>query len=108
MLNQTDNQTKQPGLEPARSETRGNTHGDIVTLTSTRGQSSHEDARSNDREATRSDIEVRTQREEPGMNNISSNGVRNTQIPTSHSGLHEIEIKIGGSPIRTSTRDMVP
>ena len=65
-----------------------------------------------DREAIRSDIEVRTQRGEPRVNNVSSNGVlmsndRDNQIPTSHSGSHETEI-IGGYPIRTFTRDMIP
>ena len=34
-INQPDNQTEQPGSEPARSEARGNTLGDVVTLSST-------------------------------------------------------------------------
>ena len=42
------------------------------------------------------------------MNNVGNNGIRNTQIPTSCSGLHDIEIIIGDSPIRTLTRDMIP
>ena len=107
-INQTDNQTEQPGSETVRSETRGNTLGDIVTLLSTHRQLSQEDARPNDREVMRSDIEVRTQREEPGMNIVSNNGVRDTQILSFQSGLHEIEIIIGGSPIRTLIRDMIP
>ena len=114
-INQPDNQTEQPGSEPVRSEARGNTLGDEVTLTSTYQQSSQEGERPIDREATRSDIEVRTQRGEPRIDNVSSNNEilvsnnRDTQIPTSCSGIssHETEI-IGGSPIRTLTRDMIP
>ena len=56
----------------------------------------------------RSDVEVRTQREEPGTNKVSSNGIRDIQISSSHSGSYEIEIIIGGSPIRTITRDTIP
>ena len=85
-----------------------------MTLSSTCQPSSQEGARPIDREAMRSDIEVRTQRGELRTDNISSNGVlvsndRDTQIPTSHSGLssHETEI-IGGSLMRTFTRDMIP
>ena len=107
-INQTGNQIEQPGSEPVRSEMRGNTLGDMVTFTSTHRQSSQEGARPNDREVMRSDIEVRNQREEPEMNNVSNNGVRNTQIPISSSGLHEIEIIIGGFPVRTLTRDTIP
>ena len=113
-INQPDNQTEQPGSEPVRSETRGNTLGDVVTLSSTCQQSSQEGTRPIDREAMRSDIEVRIQSGEPRIDNVSSNGVlmsndRDNQIPTSHSGLssHETEI-IGGSPIRTFTRNMIP
>ena len=55
-----------------------------------------------------SEVEVRTQREETRIDNLSSNN-RETQMPTSHSGLssHDTEI-IGGSPIRTHTADMIP
>ena len=55
-----------------------------------------------------SELEVRTQREETRIDNLSSNN-RDTQVPTSRSGLssHDTEI-IGGSPIRTHTTDMIP
>ena len=60
----------------------------------------------------RSDIEARTQRGEPRVDNVSSNGVlvsndRDNQIPPSHSGSHEAKI-IGGSPTTTFTRDIIP
>ena len=58
-INQTDIQTEQPGSEPVRSETRGNTPGDNVTFTSTCRQCSQEGTRPIDRETMRSDIEVR-------------------------------------------------
>ena len=73
-----------------------------MTLSSNCQQLSQEGTRSNDREVTRSDTEVRIQREESGRNNVSNDEVRNTHIPTSSSGSHEIEIIIiGGSPLRT-------
>ena len=61
-----------------------------------------------------SEVEVRTQREETRIDNLSSNEViisnnRDTQMPTSHSGLSSYDTEItGGSPIRTHTMDMIP
>ena len=72
-----------------------------MTLSSAYQQSSQEGARPNDGEAMRTDIEVRAQREEPGINSVNNNIVKDTQTSTSHSGSHEIEIIIGGTPIRT-------
>ena len=55
-----------------------------------------------------SEVEVRTQREETRIDNLSSNN-RDTQMPTSHSGLSSYDTEItGGSPIRTCTMDMIP
>ena len=48
------------------------------------------------------------------IDNLSSNEViisndRDTQMPTSHSGLSSYDTKItGGSPIRTQTVEMIP
>ena len=100
-INQTENQTEQHGPEPTRGEIRGTTLGDNVTLSSNHQQPSQEGTRSNDREVTRSDIEVRIQREGSGRNNVSNDEVRNAPIPTSSSGSHENEILIRSSPIRT-------
>ena len=67
-----------------------------------------------DRETNTSEVEVRPQREETRIDNVSSNGVlisndRDTQIPMSHSGLSSHHTKlIGGSPIRTCTMDIIP
>ena len=105
--NQTDNQMEQPGSEPARIEAMGNTLSDIRTFPSVCRQPSQVVTRYIDREMNTSDVEVRTQREEMQIENLSSNEViisnnRDTQMPTSHSGLssHDTEIT-GGSPIRT-------
>ena len=55
-----------------------------------------------------SEVEVRTQIEETRIDNLSSNN-RDTQVPTSHSGLSSYDTEIiGGSPIRTHTMDMIP
>ena len=113
--NQTDNQTEQPGSEPARIEVRGNTlDDDVMTFPSVCRQPSQGGTRLIDRETNMSKVEVRTQREETRTDNMSSSEViisnnRNTQIPTSHSGLssHDTEI-IGGSPIRTHTTNIIP
>ena len=65
-------------------------------------------ARLIDRETNTSEVEVRTQREESRIDNLSSNS-RDTQMPTSHSGLSSYDTEItGGSPIRTHTTDMIP
>ena len=56
---------------------------------------------------------MRTQKEETRIDNLSSNEViisndRDTQMPTSHSGLSSYDTKIaGGSPIRTCTVEMI-
>ena len=113
-ISQPDNQIDQPGSEPARSEARGNTLGDVVTFPSTCQQPSQVGTRLIDRETNTSEVGVRTQREETRIDNVSSNGVlisnnRDTQIPTSHSGLssHDTEIT-GGSHIRTHNTNMIP
>ena len=55
-----------------------------------------------------SEVEVRAQREETRIDNLSSND-RDTQMPTSCSGLSSYDAEItGGSPIRTHTVDMIP
>ena len=57
---------------------------------------------------------MRTQREETGIDNLSSSEViisndRDTQMPTSCSGLSSYDTEItGGSPIRTHTVEMIP
>ena len=60
-----------------------------------------------DRETNKSEIELRTQREETGIDILSSND-RDIPMPTSHSGIssHEADI-IRGSPIRTHTTDII-
>ena len=51
---------------------------------------------------------MRTQREETRIDNLSCKN-RDTQMPTSHSGLSSYDTEItGGSPIRTCTTDMIP
>ena len=61
-----------------------------------------------------SDVEVRTQIEEIRIGNLSGNEAivsndRDTQMPTSHSGLSSYDTKITGGPhIRTCTMDMIP
>ena len=86
----------------------GNTLGDVMTFPSACQQPSQVGTRLIDRETNTSEVEVRTQREETRIDSMSSNN-RDTQMPTSHSGLssHDTEI-IGGSPIRTRTTDMIP
>ena len=114
IINHPDNQTDQPGSEPARSEARGNTLGDVVTFPNTCQQPSQGGTRLIDRETNMSEVEIRTQREETRIDNVSSNGVlisndRDTQMPTSHSGLSSYDAEItGGSHIRTHTAEMIP
>ena len=107
-INQTDNQADQPRSESARNEAMGNTLSDVMTFPSACQQPSQVGTRLMDRETNVSEVEIRTQREETRIDNLSSNN-RDTQMPTSHSGLssHDTEI-IGGSPIRTHTMDMIP
>ena len=79
-----------------------------MTLPSTCRQPSQVGTRLMDRETNTSEVEVRTQREETRIDNPSSNN-RDTQMPTSHSGLssHDTEVT-GGSHMRTHTTDMIP
>ena len=107
-INQTNNQTDQLRPELAGIEAMGNTLGDVMTFPSDCQQPSQMGARLIDRETNTSEVEVRTQREETRIDNLSSNN-RDTQMPTSHSGLSSYDIEItGGSPIRTHTTDMIP
>ena len=69
------NQTEQPGSEPARIEAMGNTLNDVMTFPSACGQLSQVVTRFIDRETNTSDVEVRTQREETRIENLSSNEV---------------------------------
>ena len=113
-INQTDNQTDQPRSELARIEAMGNTLSDVMTFPSACQQPSQVGTRLIDRETNTSDVEVRTQREEIRIGNLSSNEViisndRDTQMPTSHSGLSSYDTEItGGSHIRTHTMEMIP
>ena len=59
-INQTNNQTDQPGSEPARTEARGNTLGGVVTFPSACQQPSQGGTRLIDRETNMSEVEVRT------------------------------------------------
>ena len=113
-INQTDNQTDHSGSEPARIEAMGNTLSDVMTFPSACRQPSQVGTRLIDRETNTSEVEVRTQREETRIDNLSSNEViisndRDTQMPTSHSGLSLYDTEItGGSHIRTHTMEMIP
>ena len=113
-INQTDNQTNQPRSELARIEAMGNIPSDVITFSSACQQPSQVGARLIGRETNMSEVEVRTQREETRIDNLSSNEViisndRDTQMPTSCSGLSSYDTKIMGGPhIRTHTMDMIP
>ena len=74
-INQTNNQTDQPGSELARIEARGNTLGDVVTFPSACQKLSQGGTRLIHRETNMSEVEVRTQREETRIDNMSSNEV---------------------------------
>ena len=99
---------------PARIEAMGNTLSDVMTSPSAFQQPSQVVTRYIDRETNASDVEVRTQREETRIANLSSNEViisndRDTQMPTCHSGLSSYDTEItGGSPIGTHTTEMIP
>ena len=97
-ITQTDNQADQPRSELTRNEAMGNTLSDVMTFSSTHQQPSQVGTRLIDRETNMSEVEVRTHREETRIDNSNSNN-RDTQMPTSCSGLssHETDI-IGGSP----------
>ena len=91
----------------------GNTLSDVMTFPSACRQPSQVGTRFIDRETNTSDVEMRTQREEIRIGNLSSNEVvisndRDTQMPTSYSGLSSYDTKItGGSHIRTCIAEMI-
>ena len=91
-----------------------NTLSDVMTFPSACQQPSQVGTRLIDREMNTPDVEVRTQREEIRIGNLSSNEVvisndRDTQMPTSHSGMSSYDTEItGGSPIRTHSAEMIP
>ena len=80
-ITQIDNQADQPRPESTRNEVTGNTLSDFVTFPSACRQSSQVGTRLIDRETNTSEVEVRAQREETGIDNLSSNN-RDIQIPT--------------------------
>ena len=92
----------------------GNTPSDAMTFPSVSQQPSQVGTRFMDRETNTSEVEIRPQREEARIDNVNSNEViitndRDTQVPTSHSGLSSYEAKIlGGSHIRTRTTERIP
>ena len=106
-IHHPDNQTVQPGSEPARIEAMGNTLSDVMTFPSTCQQLNQVGTRLIDRETNTSDIEVRSQREETTVDNSSNDEViipsnRNAQIPVSHSNVSSYDTKFtGGSRMRT-------
>ena len=59
-IHQPDNQTVQPGSEPARIEAMGNTLSDVMTFPSTCQQLNQVGTRLIDRETNTSDIEMRS------------------------------------------------
>ena len=113
-INQPDNQTVQPGSEPARIEVMGNTLSDVMTFPGTCRQLNQVGTRLIDRETNMSDIEGRSQREETRIDDSSNDKViipsnRNAQMPASHSGLSSYDTKLtGGSHIRTCNTEMIP
>ena len=91
-INQPDNQTVQPGLEPAQIEMMGNILSDDVTFPSTHRQLNQVGTSLMDRETNMSDIEVRSQREGRRVVDSSNDEVilpnnRHEQIPLPHSNL---------------------
>ena len=109
VINQPDNQTAQPGTEPAQVEVEGNTLSDDVTTLSTHQQPNQVGTRLMDMGTNTSDIEVRSQRD--GVKVIASSNDeetlinnRNEQIPVSCNNLsisrHDDELW-RGSHIRT-------
>ena len=107
-LTQTDNQADQSRSESVRNEAMGNTLSDVMTFPRTHQQQSQVGTRLIDRETNTSEGELRTQREETRIDVLSGNN-RDIQMPTSRSGISSHETKIlGGSPIRTFTRDIIP
>ena len=113
-INQTDNQSDQLRSELARIDAMGNTFSDVMTFPSACRQLSQVGTRLIDRETNTSDVEVRTQRKEIRIHTLSNNEViisndRDTQMPTSCSGLSSYDTKItGGFHITTPTMEMIP
>ena len=97
----------------ARIEATGNTLSDVMTFPSACQQPSQVGTRLIDRETNTSEVEVRTQREETRIGELSNNEViisndRNTQMPTSHSGLSSYDTEItGGFHVRTCSMEMI-
>ena len=108
-INQPDNQTVQPGSEPAQIEVMGNTLSYDVTFLDTHRQLNQVGTRLIDRETNTSDIEMRSQRE--GTRVVDSNNDkvilsnnRHEQIPVPCSSLsllrYDTEL-LRGSHMRT-------
>ena len=100
-INQPDNQTVQPGSEPAQVEVTGNILSDAVTTFSSRQQPNQVGARLIDMGTNTSDIEVRSQRDGARVSGSTNDKEilmynRNEQIPVSHSNLslsrHDVEL----------------
>ena len=81
-INQSDNQTIQPGLEPAKIEATGNALHDNVTSPSTCQQLDQVGTRLIDMGTNTSDIEVRPQRE--GVRVIDSDDDDDVQVSCPH------------------------
>ena len=113
-INQPDNQTVHPGSEPARIEVMGNTLSDVMTFPSTCQQLNQVGTRLIDRETNISNIEVRSQREETRVDDLSNDKViipsnRNAQMPVSCSNISSYDTELtGGSHMRTRNTEMVP
>ena len=113
-INQPDNQTAQPGSEPARIEVRGNTLSNVMTFPSTCQQLNQVGTRLIDRETNMSDIEVRSQRQETRVDDSSNDEViissnRNAQMPVPYSNLSSYDTELtGGSCMRKHDTEMVP
>ena len=113
-ISQPDNQTAQPGSEPARIEVTGNTLSDVMTFPGTCRQLNQVGTRLIDRETNMSDVEVRSQREEIRVDDSSDDEVivpsnRNVQISVCRSTLSSYDTKLtGGSHMRTYNTEMKP
>ena len=113
-INQPDNQTAQPGSEPAKIEVMGNTLSNVLTYPSTSRQLNQVGTRLIDRETITSDIEVRSQREEMRVEDSSNDEVimschRDVWMPVTRSNLSLYDTELsGGSHIRTHNIDIIP
>ena len=101
-------------MEPARIEAMGNTLSDVMTFPSICQQLNQVGTRLMDGETNTSDIEGRSQGEEMRIEDSNNDEVlitnnRNTQMPTSCSGLSSYDTKLtGGSHMRTCNTEMIP